>query len=278
MRSPQQSLKEYGRGIIGGFLFSLPLLFTMEVWWAGYIANYLSLIIYIFFTFLLLLGYNRFAGMRQDSTFKEVVIDSVEEMGLGLILSTVILWLIGRVEFYSMSVEEIIGKVTVEAMTVAIGISIGTAQLSSENDDRNRGMKESDTDHKSLGKFTVLSICGGVIVGGNLAPTEEIVMIAVEISAFKAFLLVLSALFLSALVFFFIDFKGTGSPGSSGKKVQNIVLQTSFIYMVSFSLSAIILYFFGRFHGNSFDASVFMIVVLTLPTTLGASAGRLLIK
>ena len=31
-----KSLQEYGRGIAGGMLFSLPLLYTMEVWWAGF--------------------------------------------------------------------------------------------------------------------------------------------------------------------------------------------------------------------------------------------------
>ena len=38
-RSLAESLQEYGRGIAGGLLFSLPLLYTMEVWWAGFIAH-----------------------------------------------------------------------------------------------------------------------------------------------------------------------------------------------------------------------------------------------
>src|SRR5690348_9303056 len=35
-RPVTKSLQEYGRGIAGGILFSLPLLYTMEVWWAGF--------------------------------------------------------------------------------------------------------------------------------------------------------------------------------------------------------------------------------------------------
>src|SRR5687768_4310411 len=35
-RSITESLREYGRGVAGGLMFSLPLLYTMEVWWAGF--------------------------------------------------------------------------------------------------------------------------------------------------------------------------------------------------------------------------------------------------
>lgn len=38
------SLQEYARGIAGGLIFSLPLLYTMEVWWAGFITNALAAI------------------------------------------------------------------------------------------------------------------------------------------------------------------------------------------------------------------------------------------
>ena len=30
------TLRTYARGVVGGLLFSLPLLYTMEVWWAGF--------------------------------------------------------------------------------------------------------------------------------------------------------------------------------------------------------------------------------------------------
>ena len=95
MRPIAKSLQEYGRGIIGGLLFSLPLLYTMEVWWAGFSSHPLHLILYVVATFLLLLGYNYFAGLRHDANLAEVVIDSVEEMGLGLLISAIALLRLG---------------------------------------------------------------------------------------------------------------------------------------------------------------------------------------
>ncbi len=37
------TLQEYSRGLIGGLLFGLPLLYTMEVWWTGFLAGPLRL-------------------------------------------------------------------------------------------------------------------------------------------------------------------------------------------------------------------------------------------
>lgn len=91
------SLREYGRGLAGGLIFSLPLLYTMEVWWAGFIALPVRLFSYILAIFLLLLGYNRYAGMRRDASWLEVAIDSIEELGLGVIASAVMLFALGRV-------------------------------------------------------------------------------------------------------------------------------------------------------------------------------------
>jgi uncharacterized membrane protein len=82
-RTINESLREYARGGVGGLLFSLPLLYTMEVWDAGVIFDAPRLIIYSGVTFVLLLGYNRYAGLRHDASYTEVAIDSVEEIGLG---------------------------------------------------------------------------------------------------------------------------------------------------------------------------------------------------
>ena len=44
-------------------------------------------LVYVVAALVLLLGYNRFAGLHPDSTWLEVWIDSIEEMGIGLLLS-----------------------------------------------------------------------------------------------------------------------------------------------------------------------------------------------
>ncbi|HEX7177887.1 MAG TPA: DUF2391 family protein, partial [Pyrinomonadaceae bacterium] len=186
-------MQEYARGVAGGLLFSLPLLYTMEVWWAGFTAHPLRLAIYVAATFVLLLGYNEFAGLRRDTSFVEVAIDSVEEMGLGLLIAAVMLWLLGRLTT-EMPATEALGKIVIEAMTVAIGVSVGTAQFGAVEDedkgagggDESAGGTEGGDEVGAVRHFggqVAVSLCGAVLFAANLAPTEEIVQIAIEISA-----------------------------------------------------------------------------------------------
>jgi uncharacterized membrane protein len=62
------SLKEYGRGLAGGLLFSLPMLYTQEMWRAGGLLGPERLLVGVLGTFLMLLGYNRFSGLRCDAS------------------------------------------------------------------------------------------------------------------------------------------------------------------------------------------------------------------
>lgn len=274
-RPINKSLKEYARGIAGGLLFSFPLLYTMEVWWAGFIAAPSDLLLLILFTYLLLLGYNRFAGMHPDVSWVSVFVDSVEELGIGFLVSSAILFMLGRLEPATMSVDEMMGKIIIAAMAVSIGVSIGTAQLGTEDDDAKESRQSKERSSKT-GVF-ILAVCGAVIVGSNVAPTEEIVLIAIGASPLQVLLMAVASLGLSVLVVFFSNFKG--STGSySGNLVFDITFDTCISYLSALAASVFILWFFGRFDGVSFWIGFAQVIVLGVVAILGASAGRLLIK
>jgi putative integral membrane protein (TIGR02587 family) len=283
----RESLQEYGRGITGGLLFSFPLLYTMEVWWAGFIAPPFALLVLVSLTFLILLGYNRFAGMRPDATWREVAIDSVEEMGIGLMLAFAVLLMLNRIHIGSMGIDEMMGKVVIEAMFVSIGVSVGTAQLGAGSEG-GKGNEEQSGDEKDPSKnnsaqrtsklgIAVLALCGSILVGGNVAPTEEVLMIAVEAEPIHILMMVLTSLFLSIVITFFSDFKG-----SFRRKPENflyhLVFDTCICYLVALGASAFVLWFFGRFDNMSFWNVFAEVITLGVLSTVGASAGRLLIK
>lgn len=286
-----RSLQEYLRGIAGGLLFSLPLLYTMEVWWAGFIAHPLRLLIYILATFTLLLGYNRYCGLRCDASPTEVAIDSIEEMGLGLVIAAFVLWLLGQITF-EMTASEIVGKIIIEAMTVAIGVSIGTAQLGSSEDDAQEddtGM-DSDASHSSgavpfltedddsdfSGQMTI-ALCGAVLFAANVAPTEEIIMVANETASAKILGVALLSILMGALILFYIDFNGS-QRFSKSRGIKNVVFGAVITYAIALFASASILWFYGRFDGIAPSICLSETIVLGLAATLGASAGRLLLQ
>jgi putative integral membrane protein (TIGR02587 family) len=250
MRSVSQSLREYARGVAGGLLFSLPLLYTMEVWWAGFVAHPWRLAAYVAGTFVLLLGYNYYAGLRHDACFSEVALDSVEALGIGLVVAALVLWLLGQVTT-EMPANEFVGKVVVEAMTVAIGVSVGTAQLGGEEAKADEGVDDIASaahDDIHFGGQVVLALCGAVLLAANVAPTEEIVMIAAEISAWRLLGLAGLSLSLGALILYYSEFVG------ARKHVQfdrhhDVLVGMVVTYAVALVASALLLGFFGRFDG-----------------------------
>ncbi len=293
-RSIAESLKEYARGIAGGLLFSLPLLYTMEMWQAGVASHPFELVIYVVVTYLLLLGYNRFAGLREDASFAEVAIDSIEEMGLGVVIAVVMLWLTGRIAG-DLTRPEIVGQVAVEAMTVAIGVSVGTAQLggnakdsesagatnnsSKQNSsaDSQHGEAQPNDDNESFGGQLVIALCGAVLFAANVAPTEEIIVIAIESSVWKIIGLAVASLAFGGVLLMFSGFHGSDKfVRDSGASVALRYAVTT--YAVALLASAAILFFFGRFDGQKLSVCVAQVVVLGVASVLGASAGRLLLQ
>jgi putative integral membrane protein (TIGR02587 family) len=274
-RTAAQSLQEYGRGIAGGLMLSLPLLYTMEVWWAGFSAHPWRLLCYMLATFVLLLGYNRYGGLRRDASMMEVAIDSVEEMGIGIVISAVALFLLGRITF-EMPFNEMAGQIVVEAMTVAIGVSIGTAQLG--GDDEDEGLA-GDTGEQQIhfGGQMLLALCGAVLFASNVAPTEEIVMIAVEISWGRLLVLALVSMLVGSLILHFSEFKGARQFVRT-ESFSAILIGTVLTYAVALVASALILWFFGRFDGVTLYTALAQIIVLGVAASFGASAGRLLLQ
>lgn len=271
-RAIGESLREYGRGVAGGLLFSLPLLYTAEVWWAGFTMEPPRQLAYLGITFVLLLGYNRFVGLHPDSSWTEVGIDSVEELGLGLLLSAIILYTLGRIG-PQQPVDEIAGLIVVEAMTIAIGVSVGTAQLGGGEP----APGKAGPDNPGFGGQLVLGCCGAVLFAANVAPTEEILVLGTEISSLRLIGVILISFSLGALILHYSDFRGA-SRWVRADTIGAVLRGTVVTYAVALAVSAAILWVFGRLDDVGITTIVGQTVILGLPATLGASAGRLLLQ
>jgi putative integral membrane protein (TIGR02587 family) len=275
-RTISESLREYGRGLAGGLMFSIPLLYTMEVWWSGFMLHPGRILCYGITTFVLLLLYNRFSGLRRDASWSEVMIDSVEEMGIGLVLSALILWLIGRIGWETDKLE-LLGKVVMEGMTVAIGVSVGTAQLGTPDDGDEGVTGDGEENANAYLPQAAIALCGAVLFAANVAPTDEVSVIAAESSPVKLLLIALFSILLGSLVLHFADFRGSVryvARGTFTLATQGIVTT----YAVSLVASVALLWFFGKFDGEPWSNCLAQTVVMGVPAVLGASAGRLLLQ
>ena len=294
-----RSIREYARGVAGGLLFSLPLLYTMEMWELGLVTEPPRLLIGLGFGFVMLLGYNRYAGLHCDASLSEVVIDSVEELGLGLVLAAVLLSLLGSIDVGT-RMPELMGKVVIEGIAIAIGVSVGTAQLGVESEDDDEDSDEDedsdDDDRESaacvaqapvqdvserepvrfLGQMT-LAVCGAVLIATNVAPTEEIEVIARSLTIVHELGLTALTLAIGALVLYASEFRGSRLHVLHQKRTD-VLFGTLATYLVSMCTAAGLLWFFGRFEDNGLAFCLTETIVLGLPTAIGASAGRLLLQ
>jgi putative integral membrane protein (TIGR02587 family) len=245
------------------------------VWEGGFTMSPLRQLIYVLLALVLLLGYNRYAGLHPDVTWTEVAIDSVEEMGIGLLLSAAVLWLIGRISLADQGADEIVGRVVVEAVTVAIGVSVGTSQLGGNDRGPETGMQ--DKSRISFGGQLTLAICGAVLFAANVAPTEEIALIGIELDGYRLALLALVTMGLAALVLFYSDFRGARRrPEDEG--FGSVLRGAVITYAVGLVASAAILWLFGRFDRVGAGVILGQTVALAVASTIGASAGRLLLQ
>jgi putative integral membrane protein (TIGR02587 family) len=266
------SLREYGRGIGGGFLFSLPLILTMELWSAGVTVSPLRLLAGLAATFVLLCGYNAYAGLRHDTRLVEIVVDSVEELGIGLALSAGILWMLGRIDGSS-ALPDVVGLTLVEGLFIAVGVSVGTAQLTGGG----RSSQKLEGRHQSIWSELALALCGAVLIAANAGPTEEIQILASEMSPRLLLVSLVASLVLAATLLYFSHFLGSARfAGSAG--LFGVVHGTAITYAAGLAGSAAILWFFSRFDAHNPTLNVAQCVVLGVAGTLGAAAGRLLLR
>jgi putative integral membrane protein (TIGR02587 family) len=244
----------------------------METWEAGSLASPSRLVAGLAGTFVLLLGYNRYAGLRQDASFSEIAIDSVEELGLGLAGAACILALLGLVT-EEMSAAEIVSRIVVQGLVSAIGVSIGTAQLGGEA--RDQGSTGAARERSAWSQVT-LGSCGAVILAANVAPTEEVQVLGQQLNIWHLVGIALLSFSVGAVVLHYSDFTGA-QPASEARTVEaarNAVVT----YAVALTASATLLWFFGRFDKMPAGLMAAQTVVLGFPSALGASAGRMLLQ
>lgn len=276
-RSFGESAQNLTRATGGGLLIGLPLLFTQELWYHGFVLHPLKILVLLGVAFVVVVGYNVTSGFRKDSSFLEVLVDSVEAMGLGILVALVALFLLGRLDV-DMSLREVAGKVALEAIPIAFGASLARTQLASAEDGSDEE-EEDDEQARSIGPFGRLFVAAGgaLLFSLNVAPTEEPVLIGIELDWWHLLLLMATSILLTFALVFYADFRG-GRPARAGDTAMDHPLsETLAAYAISLGVSLLLFWSFDRTEGTGFGAILGMTVVLAFVASMGAAVGRLLV-
>lgn len=271
-----KELHDLAKGSAGAFIFGLPLLYTMEVWFAGksfsetFHLAFLLIMIPANMLLVFIAGYRR----KWSKTLFDTFMESISSCGLGIVLSAGILWLIGAINYLNKSH---IGIILMEGLIMSLGISFANFKFNSRQDDSAgfalpKSLLQKLSPKKTLLQEIIASVAGAVIFTLNIAPTEEVMVIATRLSPLKLFLLLIAEFIVSYII---ISVVGNKSDHVLDDKFQSPIMHTLHTVALSLLVSYLFVLALGFSHPET-SSNIFlpMVIVLALPGVIGASAGR----
>ncbi|HLO46984.1 MAG TPA: TIGR02587 family membrane protein [Kamptonema sp.] len=268
------------RGASGGFLFGIPLLYTMEVWWIGSFAKPLQMLGAIASTFVAVFLLNRTEGFRKTKNIRlqDALIDSVESLALGIFCAAFILFLLREITFDT-PLQETLGKVIFEGLPFSLGVAIARAVLSGDrnqgSDDDKQNQKQESTINATLADIGA-TLIGATIIAFSIAPTDEVPMLAAAISPPWQLAIITISLLISYGIVFAAGFTHQVKRYQQQGIFQRPLIETIMAYLVSLAASTFMLYFFDKLNfSDPWSVWLSYTLVLGLPATIGGAAGRL---
>lgn len=261
------------RAFGGALIFAVPLLMTMELWWLGFLMEPWRLALFVALGFPLLVGLSYFAGFEETFTWADDLRDACVAYAVGVAASAALLLLFGVIG-PGTPFAETVGKIAVQAVPASIGALLARDQFGQggqENDEQGRRR------HARYGGQLFLMLVGAAFLALNVAPTEEMVLIAHQSGRWHSVALALVSLALMHGIVYLVGFSGQEEtpPGTSA---WSLFLRFTVVgYALALLVSAYALWSFGRADG--LDPAVFarVVVVLGFPAALGAAAARLIV-
>ncbi|MGC1310374.1 MAG: TIGR02587 family membrane protein [Phormidesmis sp.] len=285
----RRELDDLVRGVCGGFLFGVPLLYTMEVWWIGSSVAPSRLLGVLLTTLLGTYLLSRTAGFRkaQATREREAIGDAVEAIAIGILCAAIMLVILRQITFET-RLSEALGKVIFESVPFSLGVALANQLLQdADNGDRKRSNDPSDSPPLSNRFFpegnlneTVADIgatlIGAIIIAFSIAPTDEVSVLVAAVNGPWLLLTVLVSLVLSYGIVFQANFTRQGQRRLQEGLFQRPLSETIFSYLLSLLAAALMLSFFRKIDPSApLDLAFRQVLILGLPATIGGAAGRL---
>ncbi|MDQ4061152.1 MAG: TIGR02587 family membrane protein [Pseudomonadota bacterium] len=272
---PDQASKEYARGLArafgGALIFGFPILMTMEMWWLGFYMSRFRLALFLALTIPILVGLSHFAGFEKTFRWRDDAMDALAAFAVGFIASAAMLALFGVLTF-DMSLGEIIGKVAVQSVPASIGAMLARKQLGSREDPEEEQKKEA-----SYAGELFLMVAGALFVAFNVAPTEEMILIAFRMTPWHALMLALVSMAVLHVLVYTVGFAGQEAWPQNGGFWSVFLRFTVAGYGIALLISFYILWTFGRIDDTAVLQIAMTTVVLGFPSALGAAMARLVV-
>lgn len=258
------------RAFAGATIFSLPLLLTMEMWWLGFYLAPWRLIQFSLANMIILYFLSRVAGFEESHNWLDDVLDAFAAYAVGAIASSILLWLIGAFR-PAMTAAEIAGMIAIQSVPASFGAMIG-AKLLGEGE----AIEQQERWRETYQGRMFLMLAGAMFLSFTMAPTEEMVLIAYQMSAWQGIAIVLLSIALLHAMLYVVGFpRQEFRAESSG---AGALLRHSLPgYGIALLACLYILWSFGRVDGSGAYHVAMSVAVLGLPASIGAGVARIVV-
>lgn len=267
------------RAFAGALLFSLPLQMTMEMWWLGFYISPIKLLIFLisFIPLLICLAY--YSGFEAGIDWRGAVIDAFVAIAVGCITSAACLGMFGILGL-QLSASETLGKIMMQSVAGAFGATLATSQLGISQDEDSDG--DDETLDRQPGTATylrelLLMVAGALFFGLNVAPTEEMTLIAYRMTAVHGLILVAVSLISIHAFVYFVSFRGQEAMPKEQSWWSLFARYSIVGYALAILVSLYCLWIFERTSGVHLTQIAETCIVLGFPCSIGAASARLVL-
>ncbi|MGF1588742.1 MAG: TIGR02587 family membrane protein [Pleurocapsa sp.] len=283
----QAEFQEIISGASGGFLFGIPLLYTMEVWFIGAYVQPPVLLGILTITFIIVLLINRIEGFRpqESETWPGSIAETFETLAVGMVCSTLMLVILRRIDLQT-SLSEALGQIIFESVPFSFGVAFSRSLLSGEAtvdlDANHRSSSPSSSRNQksivwrdTIADFSA-TLIGTLFIAFSIAPTDEIDMLAASASAWELLAIIVASLLISYGIVFASKIANYQQRRQQSGLFQTPQSETVISYIVSLFVGMMMLWFFQKISvSDPWFLWLRYGIILGLPASVGGAAGRL---
>jgi putative integral membrane protein (TIGR02587 family) len=273
-------IDDFAHGAAGGFLFGIPLLYTMEFWFIGPKISMAHALVLVVLAFAISLVFVATIGFRENDPpgWREILAETIDAMGISIVVTVVTLFMLGKVDFTT-SLDIALGRIAIELLPVSLGVAIANHILPRQED--RQGQEEDRQAGKPINtsattRELVASGGGALLLSLNIAPTDEVAVLAAELNELQLVALMVFSLLVSYVIVFQAGFRNQQARRESTGALQNPLTETIVAYIIALFVCGATLWIVGALSPHTAIGTILsMTVVLAFPGALGAAAGRL---
>lgn len=274
------------QGAVGGFLFGIPSLYTVEVWSIGEATNPRWLLLVLAVTLVGVGLLTQVEGFRQTLSLHplEAFLETIEAVAIGAVCAALALVLLCRIT-PDTPLSEALGKVVFETVPFALGVALARSTLQGN---RGRDRRTTAPISRRLSSFSRVNLrdalvdfdaalIGAVLIAFSIAPTEEVPLLASSLPPLWLLLLLAASLGLSYAIVFASGFTDRAERRQRGLLFSPIT-ETLVAYLMALLVSVVMLVLFQQLNpSDPWSEWLSDVLVLGLPASIGGAAGRILI-